>query len=62
VASSAWLYAFAKVILPNGGGYRMSCPHSERWIRNWSIAMREYEPDKTDTLRDHSRQPIRLMI
>ena len=40
----------------------MSCPHSERLIRNWSIAIREYEPDKTDTLRDHSRQPIRLMI
>ena len=40
----------------------MSCPRSERWIRNWSIAIRVYEPDKTDTFRDHSRQPIQLMI
>jgi hypothetical protein len=62
VASSAWLYAFAKVILPIEGGYRMNCPRSERWIRNGSIAIRVYEPDKTDTFRDHSRQLIPLMI
>jgi hypothetical protein len=61
-APSAWLYAFVKVIPPTGGGYRMSYPRSERWIRNWSIAIRVPEPDKTDTFRDRSRQPIRLVI